>query len=99
MEALIRMFDFFLYLTALYNLVVIVWGEDEFFQLAATVCFCVCLFQLIRMAKYLFISNRAIQFNKADMVVISDDVVPMPTVAKGHRDGVYYMHSGRKEET
>ena len=98
-ESLLRAFDFTAYTAALYQLVIIKWGGEEYFWTAVMICAGVCLFQLIRMAKYLFISNRAIQFNKAGMVVISDDIVPMTTVAKGRYDGVYYMHSGRKEET
>ncbi len=92
-----RMFDWIMYLVALYNLAIVKWGEGELLYVSALVCFCVCLIQLLRMARFYYMKGGATLFNKADMVVISDEIVPLGTVAKGRLDGVYYMHSGRKE--
>ncbi len=95
---LLRAFDFAAYVVAMYQLIIIKWGEGQYFWTAVTVCLCVCLFQLFRMLLYLEDNSDVAAFNKADMVIISDDIVPLGKTAAGRLNGIYYMHSGRKEE-
>jgi hypothetical protein len=98
LRPLLRAFDFAAYVTAMYQLIIIKWGGEQYFWTAVTVCLCVCLFQLFRMLLYLEHNSDATAFNRADMVVISDDIVPLGRIAAGRLNGIYYMHSGRKEE-
>lgn len=95
---IVRVIDFVSYVIALYSLL-IVWGGDAmYFVPAGLTCSSICVIQLVRMIEYYFLSNDSAMFNKAGMIVISDDVVPIGKVAIGHRNGIYYMHSGRKEK-